>query len=240
VKWVTGIQVLNKESETFWMKSSYRHPGKPVPPGTAVPMDQMKPVTSLRVKSVIASPETGVSVAPNQTLVIAGAAWAGDAAPVTGVEVSVDGGRSWQAAKLGTEQARFGWRLWQFAWTPHDEAFYTVMARARTSAGETQPFDQEWNPSGYGWNVVPRVQVNVTKAVPPPAGAAAATDTHPPDNVRAACLTCHQEDVMTQQHLTRAQWDREINKMTGWGAQVKAEDRESILNYLLTNYGPRK
>ncbi len=27
--------------------------------------------------------------------------------------------------------------------------------------------------------------------------------------------------------------------MTGWGAQVKPEDREGILDYLLKNYGPR-
>jgi hypothetical protein len=25
--------------------------------------------------------------------------------------------------------------------------------------------------------------------------------------------------MMQQQHLTGAQWDREINKMTGWGAR---------------------
>src|SRR5579859_5226618 len=55
-KWVTSIRVLDKEADGFWMKGAYRRPGKPVPPGTAVPPEQMQPVTSLRVKSVIASP----------------------------------------------------------------------------------------------------------------------------------------------------------------------------------------
>ena len=41
---------------------------------------------------------------------------------------------------------------------------------------------------------------------------------------------------MQQQRLTGAQWDREINKMTGWGAPVKAEDREAILDYLSSQY----
>jgi hypothetical protein len=59
-----------------------------------------------------------------------------------------------------------------------------------------------------------------------------------PAAYRTACLTCHGNDVVEQQRLTRAQWDREINKMTGWGAQVKPEDREAILNYL-TGFGPR-
>ena len=50
---------------------------------------------------------------------------------------------------------------------------------------------------------------------------------------------CHDDDVIRQQRLTRAQWDREINKMTGWGAEVKDEDRDSILDYLFSNYGPQ-
>jgi hypothetical protein len=57
-----------------------------------------------------------------------------------------------------------------------------------------------------------------------------------PAGYKAACLTCHDEGMMWQQHLTRAQWDREVNKMTGWGAQVKPEDREGILKYLSDRY----
>jgi DMSO/TMAO reductase YedYZ molybdopterin-dependent catalytic subunit len=240
-KWVTTIRVLDKESDNFWMKSAYRHPGKPVVPGTAVPMDQMRPVTSLRVKSVIATPVMGATLAPGQATTISGVAWSGDAGPITAVDVSIDGGRSWHAAKLGRDQSQFGWRLWELAWTPQREAYYTIMARARDTAGDTQPFDQEWNPSGYGWNVVQRVAVKIEREavlVHQP-GEPVPTVATPPASVRNACLTCHQEDVMRQQRLTRAQWDREINKMTGWGALVKPEDREGILDYLLKNYGPR-
>lgn len=50
---------------------------------------------------------------------------------------------------------------------------------------------------------------------------------------------CHGDDVISQQRLTRAQWDRELNKMVGWGAKVKDEDRAGLLEYLFTNYGPR-
>ena len=238
-KWVTTVRVLNKESDNFWMKSAYRHPGKPVPPGTAVPPDQMKPVTSLRVKSVIATPLMGATIAPGVATTISGVAWSGDAGPIAAVDVSVDGGRTWHAAKLGRDQSQFGWRQWELAWTPQREAYYTIMARARDGAGDTQPFNQEWNPSGYGWNVVPRVAVNVTQQpAPEPVITQAPTPPQAPASYRTACLTCHGNDVVEQQRLTRAQWDREINKMTGWGAPVKSEDREAILNYL-TNFGPR-
>src|SRR5579863_1809044 len=91
-KWVTSIRVLEKEADGFWMKGAYRHPGKPVAPGTAVPPEQMQPVTSLRVKSVIASPLDGATVMPAKAAAIRGVAWSGDGGAVTAVEVSVDGG----------------------------------------------------------------------------------------------------------------------------------------------------
>jgi hypothetical protein len=33
------------------------------------------------------------------------------------------------------------------------------MSRARTVGAGVQPLEQEWNPAGYLWNVVPRVTV---------------------------------------------------------------------------------
>jgi len=60
----------------------------------AVPPEQMQPVTSLCVKSVIATPLDGAQVVTGKLLTIRGVAWAGDAGPVTAVEVSVDNGRA--------------------------------------------------------------------------------------------------------------------------------------------------
>jgi DMSO/TMAO reductase YedYZ molybdopterin-dependent catalytic subunit len=48
-KWLTSIRVLDQEHDGFWMKSAYRHPGRPVAPGVAVPLDRMQPVTNMRV-----------------------------------------------------------------------------------------------------------------------------------------------------------------------------------------------
>ena len=241
-KWLTSIRVLDKEHDGFWMKSAYRHPGKPVAPGSAVPPDQMQPVTSLRVKSVIAAPLDGAQALLGRPLTMRGVAWSGDAGPVTAVDVSIDGGRNWKPAALHQgQQTQFGWRQWDFNWTPSQEAYYTILARARDAAGNTQPFDQEWNPSGYGWNVVPRVGVDVVKelsSAPQPAQPSVA-QAAPPVGFRNACLVCHEDDVIRQQRLTRAQWDRELKKMTGWGARIKDEEREGFLDYLFANYGPR-
>jgi DMSO/TMAO reductase YedYZ molybdopterin-dependent catalytic subunit len=242
MKWVTSISVLNREHDGFWMARAYRHPGRPVPPGTAIPPEQMQPVTSLRVKSVIAAPVDGSQLPGGNPVVVRGAAWSGDAGPVTRVEVSVDGGRSWRAARLQREQqTKFGWRLWDFAWTPSREAYYTILARARDATGNTQPFDQEWNPSGYGWNVIPRVGVNIVNGPPPAATRIPITAPAlaPPPAFKTACVACHDDDVIGQQRLTRPQWDAEINKMIGWGAKVADRDRSALLDYLARSYGPR-
>ena len=241
VKWLTSIRVLDSEHDGFWMKSAYRRPGKPVAPGTAVPPEQMQPVTSLRVKSVIAAPLDAAQVANGKLVTIRGVAWGGDAGPVTAVDVSLDGGRSWKPATLHEDQRTpFGWRQWEFRWTPPQEAYYTILARARDAAGNTQAFDQEWDPSGYGWNVVPRVGVDVVRELSGTSQPArpSGLNTAQPAAFKNACLVCHDDDVIRQQRLTRAQWDLEINKMTGWGAKVEAEDRDGLLDYLFSNYGP--
>jgi hypothetical protein len=237
IKWVASIRVLDQEHDQehdgFWMKTAYRHPAHPVAPGVSVPADRMQPVTSLRVKSVIASPLDGAQLDPGRPATIRGVAWGPD--PVTSVEVSVDGGRSFKPARLAPGQrTRFGWRQWEFAWTPAQASYYTILARARDASGNTQPLDQEWNPSGYLWSVVPRVRVSVGDSAPAPVvtSQVTASQAPPPPAAFSNCLVCHNDDVIRQQRLTRAQWTAEINKMTGWGARLDDAGRNALLDYL--------
>jgi molybdenum-dependent oxidoreductase-like protein len=156
------------------------------------------------------------------------------------VDVSVDQGRTWKAAKLTGPATAFGWRLWEFSWTPAREQRYTVLARARDTSGDIQPVVPEWNPSGYLFNAIARVDVNAgSNVATPPADSAAATNVQQAAGFRERCLVCHDDDVIRQQRLTRAQWDRELNKMIGWGARVQPEERQSLLDYLLRIAGPR-
>jgi len=78
------------------MKPGYRLPNQPIQPGEAVNVSQTHSITELGVKSIITSPgeEENVRAKP---VVIRGAAWAGEA-DIIRVEVSIDGGTSWQPA----------------------------------------------------------------------------------------------------------------------------------------------
>jgi len=221
VKWLTGIQVLDREFEGFFMKTAYRHPGKGVPPGTAVDPAQMKPVESMRVKSVIATPKDNVTMAQGTTR-IAGAAWSGEV-PLAKVEVSTDGGKSWLVARLTSSNGRWGWQTWDYSWNATPGS-YRLMARATDATGYSQPVEQEWNPSGYLWNVIQTVKVDVM-----PLTSAA---------YRNSCLGCHNEDLIRGQKLTKVQWEREVEKMMRWGAQVPPDQKASLVEFLAMRYKP--
>jgi len=53
-----------------------------------------------------------------------------------------------------------------------------------------------------------------------------------------ACLQCHSADIPRQQRLTEKQWTAEVEKMTRWGAAVDASDKESLIAYLASHFGP--
>jgi len=53
-----------------------------------------------------------------------------------------------------------------------------------------------------------------------------------------ACLPCHSLRLVESQRLSRAAWNKELDKMTGWGC--KMTDRDAILEYLVANYGDDK
>lgn len=237
VKWVMKIEVRDTEFDGFFMKTAYRIPPRPVRPGSIVDPASMVPVTNLSIKSVLASHADGDHVRPGP-LRLAGAAWS-HTAPVVAVEVSTDTGRTWKTATLGSDRAPFAWRLWEFAWTPPAEAFYTILVRARNALGETQPLEAEWNPSGYSHNAVQAVRLHVTANPQPGAAIMKAGDFVRPAALEQSCLTCHTLEPIEQQRLTRAQWEKEVEKMQRWGAKVRPELKEVLIDFLANRYGVR-
>ena len=233
VKWLRHIEVLDREFDGFWMKTAYRHPPRPVAPGTAVDPKDMVPVTDLNVKSVIASPSDWTRPG---LVTLQGVAWS-NAAPVTKVEISVDAGSSWKPAVLTGKGTRYGFCRWTYSWRA-EEGSHTLISRATNAAGQTQPLQEEWNPNGYLWNVAQPREIVVAAARPPTAPVTPLPDQTPPEGYKASCSACHDESMMTQQRLTRAQWDREVTKMTGWGAPVKPENRDALLDYLSFRFKP--
>jgi len=55
-----------------------------------------------------------------------------------------------------------------------------------------------------------------------------------------ACLECHEARIILQQRLSKAAWVKEVDKMVKWGAVVDANDRDGLIDYLSTNFGPEQ
>ncbi len=53
-----------------------------------------------------------------------------------------------------------------------------------------------------------------------------------------ACTPCHSLRLVHSQRLSPAAWQREIDKMIGWGAPVS--DRKLLLDYLSQEYNVEK
>jgi len=158
-KWLTEITVLDKPAEGNFMSPGYRLPNTPVKPGEAVKPEDTHSVTALTVKSLIASPSDGAKLKPGAH-VIKGVAWAGEA-DITKVEISTDGGSSWNPAELGKDRVKYAWRLWSYGWKPAKSGDYVILSRATDSQGRVQPETAVWNPSGYLYNAYDQVKVYV-------------------------------------------------------------------------------
>lgn len=146
-KWLTHIHAMPVESDNYFMAHGYRY-------------GDGSPVTVMRVKSVIAEPLGGARVRAGR-LTMRGQAWSGaGAGGVRGVDVSGDGGRTWQAARLVGAEQPGAWRTWEAAVDVRSGPAL-LMARATDRSGAVQPTQGAPNPGGYGNNSIHQVPIHV-------------------------------------------------------------------------------
>jgi len=53
-----------------------------------------------------------------------------------------------------------------------------------------------------------------------------------------SCIPCHSLRLIHLQRLSRAAWNKELDKMAGWGTAIV--DRDALLEYLEVNFGDDK
>ncbi|WP_416986013.1 sulfite oxidase [Streptomyces sp. T028] len=155
VKWLREINVVDAPFDGFQQSVAYRVRHAPEEAG--------EPVTRIAPRALLIPP--GFPDFMSRTRVVAtglvkleGRAWSGRA-PVALVEVSTDGGCSWQKTELEPDHGhRWAWRRWSYCWsaTPGD---HVLSARAQDMAGTTQPLEQHWNLGGFANNLVQRIPV---------------------------------------------------------------------------------
>jgi sulfite dehydrogenase len=157
VKHLNEITVLDNVFDGFWMKSAYRIPDNDchcVEPGTA-PKATI-PINRFTVRSFITNVTDGAKLKPGGTT-LKGIAFDGGKG-IKEVAVSIDGGKTWNAARLGKDLGKYSFREWQLP-VKLAAGSHELRVRATNNAGDTQPTEAKWNPAGYLRNVVETVRV---------------------------------------------------------------------------------
>jgi DMSO/TMAO reductase YedYZ molybdopterin-dependent catalytic subunit len=155
VKWLSRVVVTDRPFQGFWQSLDYtyfeRRHGLP----------SVTPITSMLVKSSISRPFADEVVAKGRTYAVTGAAWAGES-DIAKVELSTDGGGTWQPAKLLGEAVPFAWRLWSFDWrVPDQPGRVSLVVRATDTRGATQPTGRDADRRTYMVNHLVPVEVRV-------------------------------------------------------------------------------
>ncbi|HVD13162.1 MAG TPA: molybdopterin-dependent oxidoreductase [Actinomycetota bacterium] len=122
VKWLQRVEVVDYDYRGYWQRT-----------------DGWDNVATIKTASRIDVPAELAAVRGATTL--AGLAWAGDRG-IKAVEVSLDGGHTWQRAVLRRELARAAWRQWRLPWQPATSGKVLLKVRAVDGRGQVQTGDE--------------------------------------------------------------------------------------------------
>jgi DMSO/TMAO reductase YedYZ molybdopterin-dependent catalytic subunit len=155
IKWLQRIVVSDKTFNGYYQTLDYafwKRRGE-----TA----ELAPLSEIQIKAEIARPSEGETVLATSNVRVHGAAWTSDD-EITKVELSADGGSTWNEAKLIGESKPNAWRLWEFNWnTPDRTGKATLIARATDSKGRTQPMEHDSDRGTYMINHLLPINVKV-------------------------------------------------------------------------------
>src|SRR5205823_81135 len=133
IKWLQRIIVMDEPFTGYYQTIDYAYWKR------RGEIAELTPLTEVQVKAQIAKPAEGETVPANSSVRVHGAAWTSDG-EITKVELSTDGGSTWNETNLMGQPKPNAWRLWEFNWqTPAAPGNQTLIARATDSLGRTQP-----------------------------------------------------------------------------------------------------
>ncbi|KAL4655598.1 sulfite oxidase, mitochondrial [Arapaima gigas] len=178
VKWLAKIVLSEEESSSHWQQNDY----KGFSPGTdwdTVDYKSAPAIQELPVQSAITQPAEGSVVDLSQgVLTVKGYAWSGGGREVIRVDVSLDGGKTWQVATLrGEEEGQeaapspplgraWAWKLWELTVAlPAEAQELEIICKAVDSSYNVQPdtMGPIWNLRGILGNAWHRVKITVRK-----------------------------------------------------------------------------
>jgi DMSO/TMAO reductase YedYZ molybdopterin-dependent catalytic subunit len=141
VKWLRRIEALDHSFHGYYQSTKYT-----VQRRSASGMETVV-VGPMAVKSELIRPAAGAELGIGTNRLF-GVAWAGEEA-VGRVEVSTDGGRTWEAAELLGSRTPYSWTLWEYLWEVAEPGDYMLLTRAISESGIVQPTQHDLLNGGY-------------------------------------------------------------------------------------------
>ncbi len=157
VKWLTHLTVTSAPFGGYQQAHSYRL--------RQAEGEEGEPLRRIAVRSLMVPPGIPDFLTRSRTLApgsvtLDGRAWSGSGA-IESVQVSADGGASWDRATLErAELGEWAWQGWHYRWSAQPGE-HELCSRATDEAGNEQPLEAEWNLGGYANNAVQRLRVLV-------------------------------------------------------------------------------
>lgn len=136
-KWLTRIEFVDKQHLGYWEWMGWSNSG------------------NRQLQSVIDDPSDGAQIA-GSSFVITG--WAiGDTAGVAEVELSTDGGKTWNRCQIFSNPTPSQvWAFWRYVWTDPQPGKHRIEVRATGGNGrlQTSAHSTEWPDGATGYHTV--------------------------------------------------------------------------------------
>jgi Oxidoreductase molybdopterin binding domain/Mo-co oxidoreductase dimerisation domain len=130
IKWLGRVEVSTTALLSPWNTQFYRLFGPDYPADGEL-------ISRQTIKSAFELPWPATLPA-GKAHHLYGRSWSGNGAIAT-IEVSTDGGTTWQHATKVSRSDATGWQRWRITWRPPAAGDYTLRARATDATGASQP-----------------------------------------------------------------------------------------------------
>lgn len=119
VQWLTGIELVSKDYKGYYQRKDWSDEA------------------IVKTKTWITNPQTGDTLTARNPFTMQGFAFAGSRG-IQQVDISTDGGESWNPAILASPLSRHSWVMWKYIWEPQRPGDHRILARATDGTGNQQ------------------------------------------------------------------------------------------------------
>jgi DMSO/TMAO reductase YedYZ molybdopterin-dependent catalytic subunit len=136
VKWITEIEVVDYDYKGYWQQRGWTDKGE------------------IRIVSRIDSPGHYQEI-QGRKHTVRGLAFGGYYG-IGRVELSTDGGKTWNPTDLDPPLSPYSWVIWNYRWQPSAPGAYTLVVRAWDKRGQLQPvkLEQAYPAGASGYHTV--------------------------------------------------------------------------------------